>query len=148
MSCWLWIAQLVAQGAIDDTFALCFGGIDGGGAFLLGDVNVPPYTQNLAYTRLTRGRSTVYYYISLLRLRVNGTLLPVTEVRMLNLALLPWHSCHLLGSPFHACEWRVAPSQAAGMRMLEAASRFSSSMQGHQSMQMQQCASVQLSDHE
>jgi hypothetical protein len=34
--------QLTEAGIIEDVFSLCFGGVSGGGALLMGDVPLPP----------------------------------------------------------------------------------------------------------
>ena len=34
--------QLTEAGVIEDVFSLCFGGVSGGGALLMGDVPLPP----------------------------------------------------------------------------------------------------------
>lgn len=73
------INQLAEAGVIEDTFALCFGGVQGGGALLLGDVPLPPDLQ-LHYTPLlVNPQHPHYYVVQLQRLAMSGVDLEVPE---------------------------------------------------------------------
>jgi hypothetical protein len=52
------IAQLAQQKAIDDVFSLCFGGVEGGGAMVLGAVGVLPGTVWVPMLPQTRSVAT------------------------------------------------------------------------------------------
>jgi hypothetical protein len=74
------VNQLVSSGAIDDKFSLCFGGVEGDGALLLGDAPLPSGLQ-LQYTPLLEGtQHPQWYTVSLLGIAVGGEVLPVDEV--------------------------------------------------------------------
>ncbi|KAK9790119.1 hypothetical protein WJX73_003557 [Symbiochloris irregularis] len=74
------VNQLVKAGEIDDVFSLCFGGMDGDGALLLGNVSVPPYTNSLQYTPLlTSAYNKVFFTVTLEQMDVNGSALPVAR---------------------------------------------------------------------
>ncbi len=74
--------QLTAAGVIEDTFALCFGGVEGGGALLLGDAPLPPGTP-LLHTPLLASREHPHYYVvGLEALGVGGQELQVPQVRL------------------------------------------------------------------
>ena len=49
-------AQMVATGVTEDVFSLCLGSIEGDGALLLGDVQLAPWTDQLAYTPMVQAR--------------------------------------------------------------------------------------------
>eukprot|EP00884_Botryococcus_braunii_P019358 jgi/Botrbrau1/6105/Bobra.331_2s0002.1 len=44
------INQLASRGVISDMFSLCFGSVEGDGAFMVGDVDLSPYNVDLQYT--------------------------------------------------------------------------------------------------
>ncbi len=72
--------QLADAGVIEDTFALCFGGVEGGGALLLGDVPLPP-DMRLLHTSLLISREHPHYYVVQLdSLAVSGQQLDVPQV--------------------------------------------------------------------
>lgn len=72
--------QLVKAGVIDDVFSLCFGMVEGDGALLLGDMQLPGGIQ-LQYTPLLRSATHPFYYnVRMLSLAVDGQLLPVPQV--------------------------------------------------------------------
>lgn len=74
------VNQLVKAGVIDDVFSLCFGMVEGDGALLLGDAEVPGSIA-LQYTPLLSSASHPFYYnVKMLSLAVDGQLLPVPQV--------------------------------------------------------------------
>ncbi|PSC67812.1 acid protease [Micractinium conductrix] len=73
------VNQLVKAGIIDDVFSLCFGMVEGHGALLLGDADVPGFIP-LQYTPLISSASHPFYYnVKMLSLAVDGQLLPVSQ---------------------------------------------------------------------
>ena len=75
-----WRAQLTGAGVIDDTFALCFGGVEGCGALLLGDVPPPPGLQLLHTPLLPSEEHPHYYIVELSQIAVSGEPLVVPQV--------------------------------------------------------------------
>lgn len=71
--------QLAGAGVTEDMFSLCFGSIEGDGALLLGNVLVPPYTQQLRYTPMVQGPSNQFYMAALEQAAVGNTTLPFTQ---------------------------------------------------------------------
>jgi len=68
-------AQLAAQGAMADVFALCYGDFDGGGSLVLGDV-VPPDT--IQYTPLKKQPlHPAYYQVEVLSASIGGSIVSV-----------------------------------------------------------------------
>ena len=61
-------------------FSLCFGSIEGDGALLLGNVLVPPYTQQLRYTPMVQEPSNQFYMTALEQMAVGNTTLPFDQV--------------------------------------------------------------------
>ena len=51
--------QLAKRGVMEDTFSLCYGGVDGGGALLLGRM---PHNVPMNYTHMHRNPDYPYYY--------------------------------------------------------------------------------------
>ncbi|KAL4433645.1 hypothetical protein ABPG75_000086 [Micractinium tetrahymenae] len=73
------VNQLVKAGVIDDVFSLCFGMVEGDGALLLGDAEVPGSIA-LQYTPLVPSATHPFYYnVKMLSLAVDGQLLPVSQ---------------------------------------------------------------------
>lgn len=73
------VNQLVKAGVIDDVFSLCFGMVEGDGALLLGDADVPGSIA-LQYTPLVPSATHPFYYnVKMLSLAVDGQLLPVSQ---------------------------------------------------------------------
>ncbi|KAL4450641.1 hypothetical protein ABPG77_000997 [Micractinium sp. CCAP 211/92] len=73
------VNQLVKAGVIDDMFSLCFGMVEGDGALLLGDAEVPGSIA-LQFTPLVPSATHPFYYnVKMLSLAVNGQLLPVSQ---------------------------------------------------------------------
>ena len=68
---------------IEDTFALCFGGVEGGGALLLGDAPLPAGTRLLHTPLLPSAEHPHYYVVGLDQLAVGGAPLDVPPVRCL-----------------------------------------------------------------
>lgn len=74
------ITQLVAAGVVEDIFSLCFGGLVGDGALLLGDAPLPPEVQ-LQYTPLQQNPPNPSYYVVMLEeVVVGGEPLPLESV--------------------------------------------------------------------
>ena len=76
------LLQLAGAGHIEDVFSLCFGGVEGNGALMLGDV--PPASANvsLQYTPLVASAQHPHYYLARLQeLGVNGVTLEVDQAR-------------------------------------------------------------------
>ena len=46
--------QLAGTGVTEDMFSLCYGSIEGDGALLVGDVLLPPWTDQLAYSPMVQ----------------------------------------------------------------------------------------------
>ena len=83
--------QLAGRGVVADTFSLCFGGVEGDGALMLGDVDPGLYGINLAHTALVPSPDHPHYYcLQLEGLAVDGALLPVPAVRLAALWELGW----------------------------------------------------------
>ena len=74
----LW-PQLAGSGVTEDMFSLCFGSIEGDGALLLGNVLVPPYTQQLRYTPMVQDPSNQFYMTALEQVAVGNTTLPFDQ---------------------------------------------------------------------
>ena len=73
--------QLAGAGTIEDVFSLCFGGVEGNGALMLGDVPPATFNVQLQYTPLVGSEFHPHYYLARLQnLGVNGTILPVDQV--------------------------------------------------------------------
>lgn len=65
---------------IEDTFALCFGGVEGGGALMLGAVDPPPGVK-LLYTPLVPSVEHPHYYIvELNQIAMSGDPIQVPQV--------------------------------------------------------------------
>ena len=47
-------AQLVGTGVTEDVFSLCYGSIEGNGALLLGQVALPPWTDQLDFSPMVQ----------------------------------------------------------------------------------------------
>ena len=76
--CWV---QLAGRGVVADMFSLCFGGVEGDGALMLGDVDPTVYGISLAYTALVPSPDHPHYYcLQLQGVGVDGTVLPVPAV--------------------------------------------------------------------
>ncbi|GAB4814012.1 hypothetical protein N2152v2_001058 [Parachlorella kessleri] len=74
------VTQLVADGAIDDVFSLCFGGVEGDGALVLGSAPLPPDLGQLQYTPLLRdGSYSLYYRVELEGIALGGQQLQVDQ---------------------------------------------------------------------
>ena len=74
--------QLAGAGAIEDVFSLCFGGVEGNGALMLGDVPAATFNVTLQYTPLVGSAIHPHYYLARLQnIGVNGSILPVDQVR-------------------------------------------------------------------
>lgn len=102
-----WSTQLVKRGAMKDRFSLCFGGEEGQGALLLGDLDLPESTVHFDYVPMlpTTGH---YYMVKVNALGLGGTKLPIRQVgkvRHMNghmtCALQPWLSHGRLHIHFH-----------------------------------------------
>ena len=48
------LLQLAGEGVTEDLFSLCYGSIEGDGALMLGDVVLPPWTEQLAYSPMVQ----------------------------------------------------------------------------------------------
>lgn len=78
----LLLLQLARAQHIEDVFSLCFGGVEGNGALMLGDVPPASVNVSLQYTPLVSSVAHPHYYQAKLNdLSVNGTILPVDTVR-------------------------------------------------------------------
>ena len=76
--CWV---QLAGRGVVADMFSLCFGGVEGDGALMLGDVDPTVYGISLAYTALVPSPDHPHYYcLQLQGVGVDGAVLPVPAV--------------------------------------------------------------------
>ena len=74
--------QLAGRGVVADTFSLCFGGVEGDGALMLGNVDPALYGISLAHTALVPSPDHPHYYcLQLEGLAVDGALLPLPAVR-------------------------------------------------------------------
>lgn len=74
------INQLAGAGAIEDVFSLCFGGVEGNGALMLGDVPPATFNVDLQYTPLVFSAVHPHYYLAHLQnIAVGGTILPVDQ---------------------------------------------------------------------
>lgn len=70
------------HGVIENVFALCFGGVAGGGALVLGAVTLPPGLE-LRYTPLLGSERTPHYYmVKLEAISVDAVALEVSQVCM------------------------------------------------------------------
>ena len=77
--------QLAGSGDIEDVFSLCFGGVEGNGALMLGDVPPATFNVQLQYTPILESQRYPHYYLARLQnVGVNGTILPVDQVRPCN----------------------------------------------------------------
>jgi len=75
------LLQLAGAGAIEDVFSLCFGGVLGNGALMLGDVPPATFNVELQSTPLVGSDVHPHYYLARLEhIGVNGTNLPVDQV--------------------------------------------------------------------
>jgi len=77
------VNQLTKSGVIDNKFALCFGSVDGQGALLLGDPDIPKASlgpKGLRYTPLLKSpQHPAYYNVGLKGIAVGKTLLIVDQ---------------------------------------------------------------------
>lgn len=75
------LLQLAGAQHIEDVFSLCFGGVEGDGALMLGDVPPASVNVSLQYTPLVSSLAHPHYYLAKLNdLSVNGSILPVDQV--------------------------------------------------------------------
>ena len=75
------LSQLAGAQHIEDVFSLCFGGVEGDGALMLGDVPPASVNVSLQYTPLVSSLAHPHYYLAKLNdLSVNGSILPVDQV--------------------------------------------------------------------
>lgn len=73
--------QLAGSGTIEDVFSICFGGVEGNGALMLGDVTPASFNVSLHYTPLIGSPAHPHYYLAkLANVAVNGSVLPVDPV--------------------------------------------------------------------
>ena len=83
--------QLAGAGAIEDVFSLCFGGVEGNGALMLGDVPPATFNVDLQYTPLVFSAVHPHYYLAHLQnIAVGGTILPVDQVRAFERVYVPF----------------------------------------------------------
>ena len=76
------VVQLASRGVVADVFSLCFGGVEGDGALMLGDVDPGVYGLSIAYTPLVPSPEHPHYYcLQLDAVAVDSTVLPVPAVR-------------------------------------------------------------------
>lgn len=82
MKQYLWVLlQLAGAGTINDVFSICFGGVKGNGALMIGDVPPATFNVTLQYTPLVSSPAHPHYYVARLEnVAVNGTILPVDRV--------------------------------------------------------------------
>lgn len=74
--------QLAGAGAIEDVFSLCFGGVEGNGALMLGDVPAATFNVELQYTPLLHSERFPHYYLARLQdIGVDGSILKVDQVQ-------------------------------------------------------------------
>ena len=88
--------QLAGSGVTEDMFSLCFGSIQGDGALLLGNVLIPPYTQQLRYTPMVQQPGNQFYMTALEQMDVGNQTLPFQQVRAAACAVL---RCTLCSAP-------------------------------------------------
>lgn len=75
------LLQLAEANHIEDVFSLCFGGVEGNGALMLGDVPPASFNVTLQYTPLISSPAHPHYYLAKLNdISVNATTLPVSQV--------------------------------------------------------------------
>ncbi|QDZ24592.1 aspartic peptidase [Chloropicon primus] len=70
------INQLVAQGAMENTFSICMGGFRGGGALFLGDESLPPTSgdQRMRYAQVhTRRENPEFYAVSVRGMKLGSS---------------------------------------------------------------------------
>uniref|UniRef100_A0A9I9DMM2 Aspartic proteinase CDR1-like n=1 Tax=Cucumis melo TaxID=3656 RepID=A0A9I9DMM2_CUCME len=73
------VDQLVEKGAINDSFSLCYGGMDiGGGAMVLGGIS-PPSDMIFTYSDPFRDGNSPYYNVDLKEIHVAGKKLPLSS---------------------------------------------------------------------
>ena len=90
--------QLAGAQHIEDVFSLCFGGVEGDGALMLGDVPPASVNVSLQYTPLVSSLAHPHYYLAKLNdLSVNGSILPVDQV----CCKLPSHTHQLCWQSYH-----------------------------------------------
>lgn len=82
------INQLVKQGAMQDRFSLCFGSIEGQGALLLGDLDLPRNTVHFDYVPMLPTTSH-YYMVKVDTLGLGGIPLPIRQVCTYTQVVLP-----------------------------------------------------------
>ena len=74
---------MAGAAAIEDVFSLCFGGVEGNGALMLGDVPPATFNVELQYTPLVFSAVHPHYYLAHLQnIAVDGAILPVDQVRL------------------------------------------------------------------
>lgn len=61
MVCCFCAVQLASRGVISDMFSLCFGSVEGEGAFMVGDVDISPYNVSLQYTPMVESPGHPHY---------------------------------------------------------------------------------------
>ncbi|KAL3138709.1 hypothetical protein ABBQ32_006464 [Trebouxia sp. C0010 RCD-2024] len=72
--------QLARAGTIEDVFSICFGGVEGNGALMLGDVSPATFNVSLHYTPLLATSAHPHYYVARLEgVAVDGSILPVDQ---------------------------------------------------------------------
>ncbi len=86
--------QLAGAEAIEDVFSLCFGGVEGNGALMLGDVPPATFNVELQYTPLVFSAVHPHYYLA--RLQNDGTILPVDQVRAFEPVCVASESCLMM----------------------------------------------------
>lgn len=89
--------QLVKQGAMRDRFSLCFGSVEGDGALLLGDLDLPGNTILFDYVPMLRTASH-YYLVKVDALGLGGTPLSVRQVCLENHAAMT--TPHMMSSTY------------------------------------------------
>lgn len=73
---------MAGAGTIEDVFSICFGGVEGNGALMIGDVLPATFNLSLQYTPLILIPAHLHYYVAHLEnVAVNGSILPVDKVR-------------------------------------------------------------------
>jgi hypothetical protein len=75
-------AQLATRNIISDVFSLCFGSVEGDGAFMVGDVDLLPHNVVLQYTPLVESSAHPHYYgVTLDAVAVGKKVLVVDKVK-------------------------------------------------------------------